>query len=135
MTRNCRPKVHSLPDQSLAAVPYECKCLAKTLNLLGDRWSLQIIGRLLFMGPHRYTDLLHGLPGIASNLLADRLRKLEESGVIERRRLSPPIASTLLQLTDRGRDLRAAVQELGRWGDPLMQMGDAVKARSGDTSK
>jgi DNA-binding HxlR family transcriptional regulator len=94
--------------------------LAKALDLIGDRWSLLIVRELLLRDACRYTDLREGLPGIATNLLADRLRDLERAGVVEREQAPPPVATTLFRLTDRGRDLRAAVHALGRWGEPLL---------------
>ena len=98
--------------------------IAKALDVIGDRWNLLIVRELLLQGPCRYTDLLHGLPGIASNLLTDRLRDLEEAGVISREEAPPPIATTLFRLTPRGLELKAIVHDLGRWGAPLMTERD-----------
>lgn len=94
--------------------------LAKALDVIGDRWSLLIVRELVLRDGLRYTDLLAGLPGIARNLLADRLRQLEQSGVIEREVAPPPIATTLFHLTERGRELRPAIHALGYWGGPLL---------------
>jgi DNA-binding HxlR family transcriptional regulator len=94
--------------------------LAKALDAVGDRWSLLIVRELLLQGPCRYTDLLHGLPGIATNLLAERLRHLEEVGVLRREMAPPPVATTLFYLTPRGEDLLPTIRELGRWGAPLL---------------
>ena len=94
--------------------------LAKALDVIGDRWSLLIVRELLIRGSRRYTDLREGLPGIATNLLADRIRELEEAGVISREAAPPPVATTLWQLTARGEQLRPVVQSLGRWGAPLL---------------
>src|SRR5579875_2746781 len=100
--------------------------LAKALDVIGDRWSLLIVRELMLLGPCRYTDLLHGLPGIATNLLTDRLRDLEQAGVIRREAAPPPIATTLFRLTPRGEALRPVLRELGRWGAPLLaQAGDS----------
>jgi DNA-binding HxlR family transcriptional regulator len=93
---------------------------AKTLDVVGDRWSLLIVRELLLRGPSRYSDLQAGLPGIATNLLADRLRELETKGVLERVEAPPPIATTLFQLTERGRELEDVIDALIRWGVPLM---------------
>jgi len=98
--------------------------LAKALDVIGDRWSLLIVRELMLGGPRRYTDLLAGLPGIATNLLASRLRQLEDGGVIRREHAPPPIATTLFRLTERGADLRAVISELGRWGAPLLAEAD-----------
>ena len=98
--------------------------LAKALDVVGDRWTLLIVRELLLRGASRYTDLRNGLPGIATNLLADRLRELELAGIVAREEAPPPIASTLFRLTPRGEELRGALVELGRWGAPLMAEPD-----------
>jgi DNA-binding HxlR family transcriptional regulator/putative sterol carrier protein len=89
--------------------------LAQALDLVGERWTL-LIARELLMGPKRYTDLRAGLPGIASNLLADRLGQLEETGIVRRERLAPPAPATVYHLTEHGGALETAIIELGRWG-------------------
>src|SRR5438128_7232990 len=94
--------------------------LAKALDVIGERWTLLIVRELALKGACRYTDLRNGLPGIASNLLADRLRELEKAGVITREDAPPPIATTLFRLTPRGEQLRPALDALMRWGLPLM---------------
>ena len=94
--------------------------LAKALDAVGDRWSLLIVRELMLQGPCRYTDLGHGLPGIATNLLAERLRQLEEAGVVSREAAPPPVATTLFKLTARGEALLPVLRELGRWGGPLL---------------
>ncbi len=95
--------------------------VAKALDVVGDRWTLLIVRELLSRGPSRYTDLRSGLPGIATNLLADRLRELEAAGLVEREDAPPPIATTLFRLTDRGAELAPVIDALGRWGVPLMR--------------
>jgi len=94
--------------------------LARALDVVGDRWSLLIVRELLLRDQCRYTDLKNGLPGIATNLLADRLRELEAAGVIRRQQAPPPIATTVFDLTERGRALERVVLELGFWGAPLL---------------
>jgi DNA-binding HxlR family transcriptional regulator len=94
--------------------------LARSLDLVGGRWTLLIVRELVLRGPSRYTDLRQGLPGITSNLLADRLRELESAGIVSRREAPPPIASTLYELTPRGEQLRPVLEDLIRWGMPLM---------------
>lgn len=88
--------------------------------MVGDRWTLLIVRELLFRGACRYTDLLDGVPGIATNLLADRLRALEGAGVVRRQEAPPPVPVTLFELTERGQQLRPLISELARWGVPLM---------------
>jgi DNA-binding HxlR family transcriptional regulator len=111
---------------------YEQYCsVAKALDVVGDRWSLLIVRELLLRGPCRYTDLQYGLPGIATNLLADRLRELEEAGVVERIEEPPPIAATVYRLTPRGKELAPVVQALGQWGADLMiQVSEDEEFRS-----
>lgn len=93
--------------------------LARTLDVLGERWTLLLIRELL-LGPRRFTDLMSGLPGIAPNLLSDRLRALEAEGVISRATLPPPAGARVYELTERGRRLQPALLELARWGmDPM----------------
>ena len=105
--------------------------LAKALDVVGDRWTLLIVRELTIQGRCRYTDLRNGLPGIATNLLADRLRELQQAGLVHREEAPPPIATTLFSLTPRGEGLRPAVEELTRWGLPLMseqRSDDAVRS-------
>jgi DNA-binding HxlR family transcriptional regulator len=90
--------------------------IAKALDVVGDRWTLLIVRELLIRGGCRYTDLKDGLPGIASNLLADRIRELEAAGLIRREEAPPPVATTLFHLTDSGAELLPAVEAIGRWG-------------------
>ena len=102
---------------------YQQYCsLARTLDLVGDRWTLLIV-RELAMRPCRYTDLRAGLPGIATNLLADRLRELQAAGVVSAEAAPPPVATTLYSLTDWGTGLWPILIQLGRWGAPLMAAG------------
>ena len=90
--------------------------VAKTLDVVGDRWTLLIVRELLLQGACRYTDLQHGLPGIATNLLSERLKDLEEADLIRRKDPAPPVATTLYELTDTGRELEPVLQALGRFG-------------------
>jgi DNA-binding HxlR family transcriptional regulator len=106
--------------------------IAKSLDVVGDRWTLLIVRELAERGACRYTDLRNGLPGIASNLLAERLRELEHAGVIAREDAPPPIATTLFRLTPRGEQLRPVLDGLVRWGVPLMverNPDDAVRSQ------
>lgn len=101
--------------------------LALALDAIGDRWSLLIIRELLVRPEGaRYTDLRDGLPGIATNLLADRLRDLEAAGIVRREDPRPPVATPVLRLTDRGRGLLPAIEALAVWG------GEFVPETSGD---
>jgi len=95
---------------------YDQYCpIAHALGLVGERWTLLVV-RELAHGPLRYTDLVDRLPGIGTNILADRLKQLESVGVIEKKKLPPPAASTVYDLTPYGAGLRPVLHELARWG-------------------
>jgi len=95
---------------------YDQYCpLAHALDLVGERWALLVV-RELMRGPKRYTDLAERLPGIGTNILAARLRTLEAAGVVAKRRLPPPAASQVYELTEYGQSLRAVMRELALWG-------------------
>jgi len=95
---------------------YDQYCpVAHALGLVGERWALLVVLELL-QGPKRYTDLAEHLPGIGTNILADRLRDLEAGGIVARRKLPPPAASRVYELTEYGRALRPVIRELALWG-------------------
>jgi DNA-binding HxlR family transcriptional regulator len=94
--------------------------VAKALDVVGERWTLLILRDLIHLGPRRFSDLLGTLPGIGKSLLAARLRQLEEAGLVGRRRLPPPAASVVYELTELGRGLEPALIQLGRWGGNFM---------------
>jgi DNA-binding HxlR family transcriptional regulator len=89
--------------------------VAYTLDLVGERWTLLIVRDLLF-GPLRFTDLRDGLPGMAPNLLSERLRWLVDRGIAEKVELPRPAARTVYALTPRGRQLAPVVHALARFG-------------------
>jgi DNA-binding HxlR family transcriptional regulator len=95
--------------------------LARALDVVGDRWNLLIVRQLL-IAPARYRELVEGLPGVATNLLADRLRDLETAGVIERR-LAEKGNAVVYALTPWGAELREPIEGLIRWSTPLMTSG------------
>jgi len=104
--------------------------IARALDLVGERWGLLIV-RDLILGPKRFTDLRRGLPGIGTNVLAARLKELERGGVVVRRTLPPPAASTVYELTDYGRELERPLLAVGRWGARSMgprQDGQALRS-------
>lgn len=95
---------------------YDQYCpIACSLSLVGERWTLLVV-RELMDGPKRYTDLVDGLPGIGTNILAARLKDLEAAGLASRHKLPPPAASTVYELTEAGRQLRPVLHELARFG-------------------
>ncbi len=93
--------------------------IARALDIVGERWTLLIIRELL-LGPRRFKDLQKGLPGIGTNLLSDRLKKLQRFELLRQRELPPPAASTVYELTPRGEKLRPAVEMLGDWGTQFL---------------
>ena len=104
--------------------------VARSLDLVGDRWVLLIVRELLSQGPSRFTDLRDGLPGIATNLLTSRLKDMEENGLITRVDAPPPVATGLYQLTERGQQLEPVISALADWGLPTMPIvteGESVR--------
>jgi DNA-binding HxlR family transcriptional regulator len=90
--------------------------VARSLDVIGERWALLIVRELL-LGPKRFNDLLAGLPGASPNVISQRLRELAGHGVIRQRDLPPPARVRLYELTDWGRELEPVILHLGRWGD------------------
>src|SRR3954454_3021436 len=88
---------------------------AHALDVVGERWALLVVRELL-LGPKRYTDLREGLPKASTNILAERLRELEQRGVVRKRRLPPPYGSSVYELTEWGMELEPIVTRLGAWG-------------------
>jgi DNA-binding HxlR family transcriptional regulator len=89
--------------------------IARGLDVMGTRWALLVV-RELMLGPKRFGDLRAGLPGMSAETLAQRLRQLEEEGVVRRTTLPPPASARVYELTDWGYDLRPVILALGRWG-------------------
>jgi DNA-binding HxlR family transcriptional regulator len=103
---------------------------ARALDVVGDRWTLLIVRELL-AGPRRYTDLHADLPGVSTDVLASRLKDMERDGLTTRRRLPPPGAAYVYELTGRARELLPVLQALGRWGQAELgerRPTDAVRA-------
>ena len=88
--------------------------IAHASDLLGQRWALLVVRELL-LGPKRFTDLRAGIPDISPNVLGQRLRDLEETGIVARRKLAPPAAVQVYELTEWGRELEPAILSLGLW--------------------
>ncbi len=109
--------------------------VAKTLELVGDRWTLLVV-RDLLAGTQRFQDLLASLKGIAPNILADRLRLMEEHGLVSRRLYSahPPRAE--YELTAKGKELGVIVGALAAWGSRhVYKRSDLVHADCGHPVK
>jgi len=104
---------------------------AHALELVGERWALLVI-RELMLGPKRFTDLRHDLPGISPNVLSQRLSELENSSIVVKRRLPPPAAVAVYELSDWGRELEPLIQNFGRWAarSPTMPEGRPLSVNS-----
>ena len=89
--------------------------IARALDAVGERWALLVVRELL-LGAQRFSDLRRALPGASSNMLTDRLRELEARRLVRRRTLPPPAASSVYELTERGRELEPILDALGTWG-------------------
>jgi DNA-binding HxlR family transcriptional regulator len=95
---------------------YDDPCgTARALDVIGERWALLTVRELLF-GPKRFGALRDGLPGVSPNVLSQRLRELEDAGLVRRDHLAPPANVAVYALTERGRALEPILIELGRWG-------------------
>jgi DNA-binding HxlR family transcriptional regulator len=98
---------------------YRDSCgIARALDVVGERWALLVVRELLH-GPKRFTDLRAGLPRVGPDMLAARLRELEEAGVVRRGTLPPPAASKVYELTEWGAELAPVLMALGRWGSRI----------------
>jgi|SRR6185312_448273 len=102
---------------------------AHALDIIGERWGL-LIARELMLGPKRFTDLRTGLPGISPNVLTQRLEELEQASVVRRRKLPPPAAAWVYELTEWGLDLEPVLMALGRWAvrSPTLPQGAPMGA-------
>ena len=100
----------------MTARRYDDPCgIARALDAVGDRWALLVVRELIF-GPKRFIQLRHGLHGVSPNVLSQRLRDLEDGGIVHRDVLDPPAGVAVYELTPRGRALEPVLLELGRWG-------------------
>ncbi|HWU07794.1 MAG TPA: helix-turn-helix domain-containing protein [Streptomyces sp.] len=129
-------RLRRMPRQQQPARParrrsYDQFCAtARALDSVGDRWTLLIVRELL-AGPRRYTDLHADLPGVSTDVLASRLKDMEQGGLAVRRRLPPPAAAAVYELTEHGRGLLPVLTALARWGAPALgerRATDAVRA-------
>jgi DNA-binding HxlR family transcriptional regulator len=107
--------------------------IARALDTVGERWALMVVRELL-LGPKRFTDLRSGLPHVSPDVLAQRLKDLEASDVVAKRKLPPPAASQVYELTPKGLALEPVLVALGRWGGaeaapPTPEMGISVDAQ------
>jgi DNA-binding HxlR family transcriptional regulator len=103
-------------DSGVALFEYPQFCpVSRAAEILGERWTL-LLARELCLGPQRFSDLRHRLRPISSSVLTKRLAALEQRGLIAQRKLPPPAASVVYELTETGKTLRPVLQELARFG-------------------
>src|SRR5919112_157797 len=110
-------KLQKITDSERGAAKrrYDDACgTAHALDLIGERWALLVM-RELMLGPKRFSDLRADLPGISANTLTQRLEGLEAAGVLVRRKLPPPAAAQVYELTEWGYESEPIFQALGRW--------------------
>ena len=112
------PKAAAAYDlSSMNSAPYDMRCpVARTIDIIGERWTMLILRDLLREGPRKFQDFEASLGGISPNTLSARLKRLEEAGIVERRfyEQHPPRAEYLL--TPKGRALRPVLKALFDWG-------------------
>ncbi|MFE4328330.1 MULTISPECIES: winged helix-turn-helix transcriptional regulator [unclassified Streptomyces] len=125
------PRQQQSATRSARRRSYDQFCAtARSLDSVGDRWTLLIVRELL-AGPRRYTDLHADLPGVSTDVLASRLKDMEQGGLVTRRRLPPPAAASVYELTERGHGLLPVLAALAEWGAPALterRPTDAVRA-------
>jgi DNA-binding HxlR family transcriptional regulator len=101
-----------------AKKPHRSPCpIASALDILGDKWTLLVVRDLLFFGKRLYGELLDSPEGIPTNILAERLKRLEAVGVLEKRPYQTNPVRYEYHLTPKGRDLRRPLLALVRWGN------------------
>lgn len=99
--------------------PYDDPCgIARALRMIGERWTLLVIRELVF-GPKRFTDLSRGLPAMSQNVLSQRLRELQRTGLVRQRKLGPPASIRVYELTELGAELKPVLISIGRWGSRI----------------
>jgi DNA-binding HxlR family transcriptional regulator len=106
-----------MTDLPRPSAPYDMRCpIARTLDIIGERWTILILRDLVVSGARKFQDFEHSLVGISPNTLSARLKRLEDAGIVERRfyEQHPPRAEYLL--TDKGNDLRPVIRALRDWG-------------------
>jgi DNA-binding HxlR family transcriptional regulator len=102
--------------------------LAAAMDLVGQRWAMLLV-RDLSPGPRRFTDLFDGLPGIATDVLAERLRAMEAAGVVRHRTVKHPVPGKVYELTSSGEELASIARRLAGWGARLLPVAGSTDAR------
>ncbi|GII02409.1 winged helix-turn-helix transcriptional regulator [Planobispora takensis] len=95
---------------------YDDPCgIARALDVVGQRWTLLVVRELL-LGPKRFRDLVRGLHGVSQNVLSQRLKELEQAGIVRHATAGPPLSGPVYELTEDGVALEPILLALGRWG-------------------
>ena len=114
-----------MTDPRPYSAPYDMRCpIARTLDIVGERWTILILRDLVTGGPRKFQDFERSLDGISPNTLSARLKRLEEAGIVERRfyEQHPPRAEYML--TEKGVELRPVLTTLFDWGQRHMRYRD-----------
>jgi DNA-binding HxlR family transcriptional regulator len=120
-----RGAVEAGPEPVLTAF---CPRYHQAVELIGKRWSGAIL-RVLFTGPHRFNELLSGVPGLSDRLLSERLRELEAQELVMRHVFPGPPIRSEYELTERGRDLEPVVRDISAWAEKWIELPpELVKA-------
>lgn len=104
--------------------------IACTLDLIGDRWTLLVIRDMMFFDKHRFEEFLASPEGISTNILASRLKSLEEMGLVEKSPYSNHPRRMHYQLTEKGESLRPVLRRIANWG--LKHIPDTETPKFGD---
>jgi DNA-binding HxlR family transcriptional regulator len=100
-----------MPQPKRSPCPVAC-----TLDLIGDRWTLLVIRDMMFFGKQRFEEFLESPEGISTNILANRLKLLEELGLAEKQPYSNHSRRMNYQLTEKGKSLRPVLKVISAWG-------------------
>jgi DNA-binding HxlR family transcriptional regulator len=115
------------PAQSPRSYVSQVECpVARTLNVVGDRWTILVL-RDLSWGRRRFADLLKSLDGISTNLLADRLKRLEDSGMVERVFYSDHPPRAAYKLSEKGRAFVPVLKAIREYGERWEPQSDATQ--------
>lgn len=91
--------------------------IANTLDLIGDKWTLLVVRDLFFLGERQYGEMMQASEGIPSSVLADRLKRLEDAGLLEKKPYQQNPVRYTYRLTSKGTDLFPILKEMIRWGN------------------
>lgn len=108
------------------------KCpVARTLDVIGERWTILILRDLFLFGPRRFRDLQNSLSGVAPNTISARIKTLEDAGVVTRELYSEHPPRAIYSLTERGLALKPALLALRDWGEKFTTGPPAAQVRDG----